>query len=201
MTSGISVIVPTVAPRASMLHRALDSVTAQTMQPDLVIVQEDTEREGAAATRQRAQDQVETEYTCPLDDDDSFLPVHLEHLLAEAGRTNADLVFPWYEVRGGADPMPEAFGRDWDAYLTEFGPYQFPVTFLARTEVIRAAGGWAPMPEGQRLEARPGEDWKLILSLVALGAKIVHLPEITWVWHHHGQNSSGLPERIQWGSQ
>jgi len=197
---GVSVIIPTVAPRANMLQRALASVTAQTLQPDAVIVQEDTEREGAAATRQRAQDRVETEYTCPLDDDDELHPVHLEHLLAEAQRTDADLVFPWYEVCGGADPMPEAFGRNWDDYLNEFGPYQFPVTFLARTEVIRAAGGWEPMPEGQRLAAQPGEDWRLCLALVAMGAKIVHLPEKTWIWNHWGGNASGLPQRIPWAN-
>jgi glycosyltransferase involved in cell wall biosynthesis len=198
MIPGISVVIPTVAPRTTMLHRALNSVTAQTLQPEVVIVQEDSDRKGAAATRQRAQDSVETEYTCPLDDDDELLPMHTEHLFAEAQRTDADLVFPWYEVHGGGDPMPEAFGRDWEAYLTEFGPYQFPVTFLARTEVIRAAGGWEPMPEGQRLAAQPGEDWRLCLALVAMGAKIVHLPEKTWIWHHHGQNTSGLPERVAW---
>lgn len=198
MTSGISVIIPTVAPRANMLQRALDSVTAQTLQPDVVIVQEDVEREGAAATRQRAQDKVTTEYTCPLDDDDELFPMHLEHLLTEAERTGADLVFPWYEVHGGGDPMPEAFGRDWDAYLNEYGPYQFPVTFLARTEAIRAAGGWEPHPEAGSRVGFSGEDWRLCLALVALGAKIVHLPEKTWIWNHWGGNSSGLPERVAW---
>jgi hypothetical protein len=197
----INVIIPTVAPRRQMLQRALGTVDAQTLQPHAVIVQEDTERLGAAATRQRAQDQVTTEWTAPLDDDDELFPQHLEHLLAEAVRTDADLVFPWYEVHGGVDPMPEAFGRDWHAYLTEFGPYQFPVTFLARTEVVQAAGGWAPMPEGQRLAAQPGEDWRLILSLVARDAKIVHLPEVTWVWNHWGGNASGLPHRIPWDTE
>jgi len=194
MIPGVSVIIPTVAPRANTLQRALASVTAQTLQPDTVIVQEDTEREGAAATRQRAQDRVVTEYTCPLDDDDELLPMHLEHLLAEVQRTNADLVFPWYEVRGGGDPMPEAFGRNWEDYLTEFGPYQFPVTFLARTEVIRDAGGW----RGMDGTVASQEDWVLILSLVSMGAKIVHLPERTWLWMHHGANSSGRPENIRW---
>lgn len=191
-------LIPTVAARANMLQQALTSVKAQTLQPDVVIIQEDAEREGAAATRQRAQDKVRTVWTAPLDDDDQLLPHHLEHLLAEAERTDADLVFPWYEVRGGGDPMPEAFGRDWDAYLSEHGPYQFPVTFLARTEVIQAAGGWCPMPEGQRLEARPGEDWRLTLKLVEMGAKIVHMPEISWIWNHWGGNASGLPQNIPW---
>jgi hypothetical protein len=194
----VSVIIPTVAPRKNMLQRALDSVNAQTLQPAAVIIQEDADREGAAATRQRAQAQVTTEYTCPLDDDDELLPQHIEHLFAEAQRTQADLVFPWYQVRDGADPMPEAFGRDWDTYLNEFGPYQFPVTFLARTEAIRAAGGWVSHPDAGNAVGFSGEDWRLTLSLIDLGVKIVHLPEITWIWHHHGQNSSGLPERVQW---
>lgn len=198
MTPQISIIIPTVPPRAGMLADALASVEAQTLPPAAVIVQEDTDHAGAAATRQRAQDRVETEYTAPLDDDDVLYPQHLQRLAAVAGKTGADLVFSWYDMRGGADPMPEAFGRDWDAYLAEHGPYQFPVTFLARTDAIRAAGGWAPMPEGQRLAAQPGEDWRLCLALVELGAKIVHLPERTWIWVHHGANASGLPNRISW---
>lgn len=196
MSSGISVIIPTVAPRRKMLAEALASVAAQTMQPDAVIVQEDTEREGAAATRQRAQNQVQTEYTCPLDDDDVLYPQHCEVLLAEAERTGADVVYSWFDCTG-QDPFPQFEGQPWD----NASPHLFPVTFLARTEVILVAGGWSNgAKELYGHEQVSGEDWRLVLALVANDAKIMHLPERTWRWVHHGQNSSGLASNIRWDS-
>lgn len=194
VTSGISVIVPTVAPRRAMLREALRSVADQAMPPAAIIIQDDVNREGAAATRQKAQDRVDTEWTCPLDDDDILYPQHCEVLLAEAERTNADLVYGWFDCTG-SDPFPQFEGIPWD----DTSPHLFPVTWLARTEVIRAAGGWRN--ESQELYGHSlvsGEDWNLVLSLVRIGAKIVHLPERTWRWVHHGGNSSGLPANIWW---
>jgi len=192
---GVSVIIPTVAPRANMLQRALASVTAQTLQPDAVIVQEDTEREGAAATRQRAQDRVTTEWTAPLDDDDSFYPQHLEVLAAEAARTGADLVYSWFDVCNGTDPFPQFFDKPW----SNDDPHLFPVTWLGRTEAIQAAGGWADGSQGLYGHADvSGEDWRLILALVANDAHIVHLAQRTWQWTIHGGNSSGLARNVRW---
>src|SRR5882757_3009687 len=195
MIPGITVVIPTVAPRSNMLREALRSVADQTLVPDVIIVQKDTERVGAAANRQAGTDRVDTELVGFLDDDDTLHPQHLEHLRDLLVAENADLVFPWFEVQGGTDPLPECFGRNWQDYVNAHGPYQIPVTFLARTEAIRAAGGWAPHSDFAHAS---GEDWLLTLHLVEQGAKIVHLAERTWIWRHHGQNSSGLAARVQW---
>ena len=195
MIPGISVVIPTVAPRAGMLREALRSVAEQTLVPDMIIVQDDVDHEGAAATRQKAQDRVTTEWTAPLDDDDLLQPQHLEALAEEAARTGADLVFPWFDMRNGTDPFPQFFGEPWD----NSAPHLFPVTWLGRTEVIQAAGGWAAASADLYGHSQvSGEDWRLILGLVAKDAKIVHLPQRTWTWVVHGSNSSGLPTNVRW---
>lgn len=197
----MTVALPSIPPRAAggMLNRALASVWAQTRLPDAVAVAADTRRAGAPATRDAALGMVETELTAFLDDDDRLFPVHLELLAAELARTGADLVYPWYEVHGGTDPHARWEGVPWD----DARPHQVPVTFLARTQAIRAAGGfsaaWDPSqgedPGTDAHGNRAGEDYRLILRLAAAGAKIVHLPARTWVWNHHGANTMGLPSR------
>lgn len=194
----ITVVVTTVGDaRRSQLRRALESVWNQQLQPEVVVIAQDTGRRGAPYNRQRGTDSVATEWVAYLDDDDEFYPQHLIRLASTARETGADLVFPWFDVHGGQDPFPHHEGQPWD----DADPRQIPVTFLARTAAIRAAGGWDDQvaevgvdPEGNRA----GEDWRLTLRLIGKGSKIVHLPERTWRWHHHGLNSSGLPQRINW---
>lgn len=207
MTSGISVIIPTVRPRRELLARALASVGRQTLQPDTIHVMDDPGTLGGAVNRQRGLDRVATEFTAPLDDDDEFLPQHLEVLAAEIDRTNADLVYPWFNVVGGTDPFPWAEGKPWD----DTEPHQVPITWLARTSVIKAAGGFtgdwdvsqAEDPGTDSQGHRAGEDYRLVLRLVNAGAKIVHLNQRTWNWYHWAEfgrigNSMGLPSRVPW---
>lgn len=202
MTSNITVIIPTVAPRREMLARALASVGRQTLQPDTIHVSDDVDRIGGARNRQRALDRVTTELTAPLDDDDEFLPHHLEVLAAELERTNADLTFGWFDVIGGTDPFPWAEGKPWN----DAEPHQIPVTWLARTEIVQAVGGFAGDWDVDQAEDpgvdqdgnRAGEDFRLVLRLVNAGAKIAHLNNRSWLWYHHGTNSMGLPSRVAW---
>lgn len=200
-SSGITVVTTTVGPpRRAMLRRALESVWAQTLQPDQVIVSQDNAHRGAPFARQAGTEGVRTPYVAYLDDDDEFRPHHLAALHARAVATEADLVFPWFDVVGGGDPFPHYEGAEWD----NDAPRQVPVTFLARTDAIRAAGGWTYVdvigtdPGTDADGNRAGEDYQLILRMCASGAKIVHLPERTWVWHHHGGNYMGLPSRVPW---
>lgn len=195
----ITVVIPTIPPRAAMLDRALASVHAQTLPAAAVVVETDTGREGAPAVRDRGLARVETDLVAFLDDDDALQPWHLARLAACLDDTGADLVYPWYTVVGGTDPHAQWEGVPWD----DATPHQVPVTFLARTEVIRTAGGfsyaWDPSqgadPGVDAYGNRAGEDYRLILRLVAAGARIVHHPERTWLWYHHGANSMGLPSR------
>jgi glycosyltransferase involved in cell wall biosynthesis len=197
VSSGVSVVVPSIPPRAGMLQRALASIWAQEVAPDAVIVTLDTDRRGAPYNRDAGLAKVDTEYVAFLDDDDELYPQHLRLLLAVAAQTGADLVYPWFDVLGGTDPFAEHFGQPW----SNDAPHQVPVTFLARTVAVRDAlgfsGGWDPAhdPGIDAVGNRAGEDWQLILRLCKANARIVHLPERTWAWHHHGANTSGLPSR------
>lgn len=179
-----------------MLRRAIDSAMRQTLEADAIIVSVDTERRGAAQCRQNGFEMVRTPFVAWLDDDDELNPEHLEVLKAEMLRTMADVVYPWFDVVGGTDPFPMHEGKPWN----NDEPIQFPITYLARTDVIRKAGGWIAVEEGEFHPDgnRAGEDWRLELNLVKIGAKIVHLPQRTWKWFHNSGNSSGLPGRINW---
>ena len=183
-----------------MLRRALRSVELQTLQPTDVVVSTDTERVGAPKNRDNGLARLQTEFVAFLYDDDELYPQHLQRLYETAVETEADLVFPWFDVgSGGSDPFPWLEGVPWD----NSKPHQVPITLLARTEVIRAAGGysyeWDPTqgadPGVDEFGNRAGEDYRLILRLCASDRKIFHLPERTWLWHHHGRNTSGLPSR------
>lgn len=198
----ITVVVPTIAPRRWLLARALDSVVTQTVHPVAEVsveVAEDIRREGAAATRNRALSQVDSRWVAFLDDDDEFMPRHLERLLAHALSTEADYVYSWFMIkdptgaeRPDLDPFPGQFGKPFDPEH----PVQTTVTTLVRTELakdvgIRPSETAPPTPDGHRA----GEDWQFTLDCLKAGAVISHLPERTWWWHHHGANTSGLPDR------
>lgn len=193
----ITVIVPTVGrTRRDMLARALGSIGDQNLQPAATIVEEDTHHEGPAIVRNRAVERVETEFIAFLDDDDFLLPNHLGALALGQQQMNADVVWPWFRVQGGTDPFPFFKGRQWNPE----DPHQIPITTLIRTSAFRAVGGFRTVLEGptDKFGNRAGEDFQLWLDLSAAGFKFYHVNEVTWVWCHHGRNSSGLPSRIDW---
>jgi glycosyltransferase involved in cell wall biosynthesis len=191
----VTLCIPTISPRFTMLERAVRSVERQILELDATIVVEDKEHEGAALTRDKALAEVDTDFVAFLDDDDELGPQHLKLLVDAQQITNADLVYPWFTVVGGTDPFPEHFGKPWD----DARPHQTTVTFLARTSMIRNVGGFSlredfaePFDAGGN---RAGEDYRTVLRLVKSGAKIVHLPVRTWLWHHHTHNTQGMPDR------
>jgi glycosyltransferase involved in cell wall biosynthesis len=195
----VTVVIPTIPPREKLLQRALASVEQQTM-PVRVVLALDVEKRGAPYNRDIALSRVRTPYVAFLDDDDELLPEHCFNLLEALKLSDADLVYPWFTVgSGGTDPFPQWEGVPWD----NDHPHQVPVTFLARTEAITAAGGfsygWDPSqgedPGMDQHGNRAGEDYRLILRLIRNGAVIRHFPHRTWVWHHHASNTSGLPSR------
>lgn len=183
----MTVCIPSIPIRNSLLGRALASVARQTAHAPRVIVEMDGRRTGAAATRQRALERVETPYVAFLDDDDELFPRHLELLLAEQKRTGADLVYPWFEVHGGTDPIAHHFGKPFDADELRRGNY-IPITVLARTQSVLDAGGFR---EETNEQGWTNEDWVCWRSMADNGATFVHLPRRTWTWYHHGQNTSG----------
>lgn len=194
MESEITVVITSMGkPRAELLQRAIASVSAQTLEPDAIVVSIDTPRQGAAYCRQRGFEQVRTEYVAWLDDDDAFKPQHLQRLKETMLEQDVDLVYPWYDVINGNDPLP-----------IEGRPYHpdnmglFPVTYLVKADAVRAAGGWAPAGYQPESPTHGGEDWALQCRMRANGVKMFHLNERTWDWWHGTKNSSGLPSRVSW---
>ena len=188
--SGVTVCIPSIPPRAALLQRAVSSVLAQTAPPAALSVALDHKREGAAATRTRAVAAARTQWVALLDDDDQFYPQHLERLLHFAFVSAADYVYSYFDVIGGIDPL-NTFGEPFNTT----DPKQTTTTILVRTELAQAVGWREPDEEALIAGQRAGEDYRFTLDCLAAGARIVHLPERTWAWSHHGGNTSGQPDR------
>jgi hypothetical protein len=192
VTPEVSCVIPTIPVRSHELGIAVGSVAVQTYPVTDLIVPMDWRREGAARNRQRGLDRVGTAWVCFLDDDDYFLGDHVEKLMRCALEQNADFVFSWYEVNGGSDPRADEFGLEWDPE----NPRQTTVVTLVKTELAQEVGFVSPKetPEGLASPDRhyAGEDWYFTKGCNDAGAKIVHLPQKTWVWRHTGKNTSGL---------
>lgn len=199
MTPDITVVIPTIAPRAALLHEAITSVQRQRLLPVDLLVSRDKHREGAAATRARGAAEVKSGWTAFLDDDDLMLPHHLEALAACQVVTGADYVYSYYTVmdeQGKLHPNVDPLGNFGMAF-DPASPRQTTITILVRTELAQRFPFHEPTEgvpygaDGRRLNS--GEDWQFTLDCVAAGAKIVHLPMHTWLWRHHSGNTSGLP--------
>jgi glycosyltransferase involved in cell wall biosynthesis len=196
----ITVLIPTIPGREDLLRRALDSIRTQTLQPDQVLVELDTGRTGAAATRNRALAKGTGEWVAFLDDDDTLYPHHLERLQAALASDDADLAFPWFDginCRGvlttvadsaPVEPFGVAFGPEQREHLLTRANF-IPITVMARTSLIRQVGGFTPPPWAS--PDNPCEDWGCWVKLLNAGARFVHVPEITWTWHGHAGHTSG----------
>lgn len=182
----VTVCIPTIPPRTEMLQRALKSVYAQTYPPTAISIAVDIHREGAWATRQRALDAARTTWVAFLDDDDEFLPCHLEDLLACATENDADFCYSWFTGTHSGDPLGH-FGKPFDAA----NPHHTTMTVLVKTELAQAVGFTPPRSD----QIAGGEDWRFLLGCLSRNAKVVHLPKRTWDWHWHSSNTSGQPDK------
>lgn len=185
----ITVVIPTIHGREDDLRRAVMSVQQQTYKNVRIVVALDETGAGAAATRQRGLEQVETPWVAFLDDDDWFASIHLERMMAHAQETGADFVYSWFQtVPPGLDPFPPThFTRDFDPQ----DPIETTITTLVRTGIAKQVGFKAL----ERGENNSGEDRYFTLGCLALGAHISHLKERTWYWNMHGRNTSGLASK------
>jgi hypothetical protein len=196
MFDQVTVVIPHIPVRKFEITRAIASVTAQTRQPDDVIVSVDVQHLGSANTRNRALKYVATYWTAFLDDDDELDENHLETLLEQTQRVDAQVFYSGCRVidsLGNSIPLLEEWGRfgnPFNAELLRQKSY-IPVTSLVRTDFARLAGFGPP----QHIPDSPYDDWGFYLRLLDMGAKFVHVPEITWTWHHHGNNTSGQAGR------
>lgn len=204
MTHQVCVCVPTIPPRRRLLDRALRSITAQTRQPNVVSVVTDTDGRGAAWTRNQAWRATRAEWIAFLDDDDELYPHHLKRL-TDAISDEVDLIYPWFDLPVGIDPLAVRvnhvylspfglpFGEDHKRHILTEGNF-IPVTVLVRRQLLEDVDGF-PQPGSTRWEHNHCEDWGCWQDMLRAGARFHHVPERTWVWHWHGQNTSGKPWR------
>jgi glycosyltransferase involved in cell wall biosynthesis len=198
MTSGISVVIPSITPRADMLVRAVESVAHQLLPADAIIVEVDNGRTGAPDTRQRGLEKVTTEWVAFLDDDDLMDPHHLATLLATAKEYGADYVwsrfrigYPDGTVVDGPSPLSQATFEQFDPD----NPAQTTVTTLVRTRLALEVGGFAAFEDSQRHidGQRIGEDFDFTMRMHKAGAVFRHAPVVTWTWSHWGVGGPGVP--------
>jgi glycosyltransferase involved in cell wall biosynthesis len=180
----ITVCLASIPPRAEMLARALKSVAEQTLQPAAIVVEYDHEHTGAAATKNRALAKVTTPRVAFLDDDDWFLPHHLEALSKHMDEADADLVYS-VPIIPQNPTYTRTYGHWWrpfdEAILRRESFIQ--TTVLARTELVRRRGFYCP----------PGsiyDDWGLCLGVLDHGGKISHLQAETFTWEHWQVNGT-----------
>jgi len=190
---GVTAVIPTIPPRDTYLRRALASVRFQTRPVTDTSIATDYEHAGAAATRNRALNSARTEWVAFLDDDDEWRPRHISTLWEAAQDTDADVIYPWFDVIApqGFDPWPGVEGRPFDPDDLQHRNY-IPTTVLARTELLRDVGGFEPY--GDQKESAC-DDWGLWRKMLKAGARFQHVSRRTWLWHWHGNHTSGLGGR------
>lgn len=200
----VALCITSIPPRRQLLREAVASVIAQTRQPDVWRIAIDHNGVGAATTRNHAWRSVDADWIAFLDDDDLLLPNHLETLLAHSD--DADLVYPWFELLEGADPLYVTqngrlvpafgvpFGEEQREYVFTSGNF-IPVTVLVRRALLEEVGGF-PQPGSAEWPHETCEDWGCWQRLLRAGARFKHVPERTWRWRWHGQNTSGRPWKV-----
>lgn len=204
MSSGdVTVCIPSFPRRARLLEEAVASAKNQTSGTPEIIVEVDTVGMGAARNRNAALARATSEWVAFLDDDDILYPEHIETCLQTAHAEGADLVYPWFDLHEGVDPLSvrindryvTPFGRkfsdDHEKHLRTEGNF-IPVTVLVKRELLMDVGGF-PQPSTPEWPHTTCEDWGCWLRLLDAGAKFAHAPHRTWRWRWHPGNTSGRP--------
>lgn len=204
----VAVCIPSIPPREHLLwRRALPSVRSQTHDVDETIIRIDTHGRGAGHSRNVAWRTTTTDFVAFLDDDDEFMPQHVERCLAAAVEHDADVVYPWFELVGWDDATterPDPLATKLDGELVHplgvpFGPEQaahleqyawIPSTILIRRALLVDVDGYPELDDPEDQEANGWEDWGLLKRALRVGAKFVHVPERTWVCHLDGTRST-----------
>ncbi|MFI0742544.1 glycosyltransferase family 2 protein [Streptomyces sp. NPDC021100] len=151
---------------------------------------------GAGAARNFAVNEVTADWLTTSDDDDVLpaksLSVRLRHAqkhdLGWCAGWSADLhpdrsITTW---RCSTPPGFHAPGDVWRHWATPNSTIPIgPTTLLARTEVVRASGGYAALPQG--------EDYAYLVGVTG-GARGALLPTVVYHYRKHAEQMTAQPE-------
>lgn len=186
--ASVSVITAALPSRVDMLAEAVRSVTEQTHMPVEHLIEVDYAREGSAAVRNRLVEAATGEYVAFLDDDDRFLPRHLELLTAE----NADVAYSpcLLDIRYAGMEQTGNPVEPFDPVKLRTHNY-IAVTCLVRRSLFLEVGGFR-----HSSECKYGwEDHDLWLRLLDAGAEFKFVPEISWSYTLHHRSKTYVGER------
>lgn len=192
--SDITVALSSIPTRAKKLRSALGSVLTQTLPARAIVVEVDHDRRGAAWTKNAALSKVDTEWTAFLDDDDAFLPHHLERLRTAAEASDSDIVYSLplvLDANGNEIPRQHDWGGGavFDAeYLKRKAHIQ--TTCLVKTEWAKKVGGFEFITDST---GAVNDDHGFFLKLLEAGAKFHHVHEQTFIWNIWGFGTPGIP--------
>ncbi len=198
MRPGVTIVIPTIPPRAEMLGRAVASTLGQTRPPQALSIALDVDHEGAGPTRTRALQAVTTEFIAFLDDDDYFYPNHIETLMGVQEQTGALVCWSWWDGNRVWDHeceqqlCPDRCHRHKSMDFEH--PHLFGITYLVNTELAQQCVFPGPQP-GEDFYGN--EDYVFLLQLIKLTkpSDWAHDPRITWHYSAHGGNTSGRGDR------
>jgi hypothetical protein len=188
MNPAVTVLTTCHPGREEVLKDAAASVAAQDYDGELThIIAHDRHQLGGAAMYNSIIPLVTSPWIAFLDSDDLFMPHHISTLVT-ASAFGADLVYPWFNMLGGSDPLG-ARGKTFDPEALHQANY-IPITVLVRTDLVKKVSGF-PLPGTP--ECPVGcYDWDLWERLLKVGCRFLHVDEITWTWRHWGYNTSGI---------
>ena len=189
----ITALTATLGRRPAMLMEAVESVRAQSVGdwehivvddgsfsvPDIegVHVLHVTHR-GLGAARNAGLAAASGDAIALLDDDDVWLPHHLETVLPALEQNAADVAYAGCHEIGRRDGYAIDV-RPFDGELLQVDNFICVPATVVRTESLRAVGGF---PEGEL------EDWELWKRMHARGMRFVHVPEKTVLYRFHDDN-------------
>ena len=189
----ISVLTATLGRRPAMLDEAVESVRAQTFSDWEHIVVDDgsfrvpemdgvdvvhVTHRGLGPARNVGLERARGEAVALLDDDDVWLPHHLETVWNEMERTEADVVYADCEEVGRRDGHHIQV-RPFDSSLLATENFLCVPATLVRTSSLRAVGGF---PAGSL------EDWGLWKAMHAAGMRFSFVPSKTVLYRFHTDN-------------
>ena len=194
----VTVVTPTIPPRAELLRRATMSVINQTVKPVAHLVMPDIKRLGAPKMLDQCLRHAQSEWVAILADDDEFLPHHLETLWRLLDDTGADVAYSHFRFSNSNDAghLEKFRGQPFNYDK----PRQMTGVYVGRRELLLDIGGHSALFDENSYDLdedghRIGEDFHLVKRLASERVPVAVSPEVTWIYHVGHGNTLGMPSR------